>query len=137
MPTAMLSAHFTIGEFACKCGRWPACTITRPAAALVAALEAARAKHYPRGLVLLSGVRCVTHNKDVKGAPGSQHVKGRAVDFRDPTMTIKQAISCGFKGVGVVKIGGRWAVSHGDVRTGEVTVWQYPSRGPVPRGEWT
>ena len=56
-------------------------------------------------------------------------------------MTILQAIACGFTGIGVERHGSRWIVSHGDVRPlpqgADPIVWQYPSRGMVPRGEWT
>ena len=45
-----LSTHFSRGEFACKhCGK-----IVVPPTLMVAALEVARARHYPRGLTIRS-----------------------------------------------------------------------------------
>ena len=132
-----LSEHFALAEFACKCGRWPRCTRTRPLPALVAALETARARHYPTGLVIESGVRCAVHNATVGGAKRSRHVAGAAADLRVPRMRIREAIACGFVGIGVRRAGRQWIVSHVDIRSGPVVVWQYPSRAVVPESEWT
>jgi hypothetical protein len=101
-------------------------------------LELARTRHYQTGLVIESGVRCEPHNTGVGGAASSQHLRGRAADLKVPRMTIRQAIGCGFKGIGVRKVDGQWLVSHVDVRAVTLpVVWQYPGRGPVPKSQWT
>lgn len=132
-----LSDHFTVDEFACKCGRWPKCTLRRPSPRLISCLETARARHYPDGLVILSGVRCKTHNTAVGGAPQSQHVTGKAADLKTPRMKISEAIACGFTGIGVNRSPRGWVVSHVDVRAGSSpVVWEYPSRDVLPRSQW-
>jgi len=120
----MISEHFALNEFACKCGRWPTCTNARPVRVLLGLLERVRAAHYPQGLRILSGVRCVAHNRGVGGKPSSQHLVGRAADLQDPRMTIDQAKRLGAIGIGWDE--GSGLVSHLDVRPGPVTVWMYP-----------
>lgn len=120
----MISEHFALSEFACKCGRWPTCTHARPVPELLLLLEAARAMYYSDGLRVLSGVRCAAHNRGIGGAKSSQHLVGRAADLKDPRMTVSQAKRLGAKGIGWDE--GSGLVSHLDVRPGPVTVWMYP-----------
>lgn len=71
-----VSAHFTLPEFACNHCRWP-----RAHRGLLAGLEKYRAAHFTKsGLAIVSGYRCVAHNKAIGGAKGSQHIQGRAAD---------------------------------------------------------
>lgn len=71
-----VSAHFTLREFACPHCHWP-----RAHRTLVRGLERYRGAYSAGGLDIVSGYRCVQHNADIGGAPGSQHVKGRAADI--------------------------------------------------------
>lgn len=121
-----LSAHFTLAEFVCPCGRWPRCTNARPHPDLVRLLERIRAKHYPNGLVIASGVRCPQHNRGLGGASSSQHLVGKAADLRHPRMTVAQAQRLGAIGIGWEERSG--LVSHVDVRAKAAT-WMYAAGG--------
>lgn len=121
-----LSAHFTSEEFVCShCGRLPAQGVS---AALVAALEKARAAFYPRGLVIVSGYRCPVHNAAVGGKPASRHLVGDAADIR-PVMTVAQARALGFRGIGFTQATG--LVVHVDMRPAPAT-WSYDAQGRTP-----
>ncbi len=73
----MLDTHFERAEFACKCG----CGFDTVDAELLAILEDVR-KHFGKPITVTSGCRCVHHNKTVNGAKQSQHIVGRAADFK-------------------------------------------------------
>lgn len=90
-----LSAHFSFGEFRCRCGGYKDCRRIAGEGQkagegedrhvlrlLVARLENVRAFYYPSGLTIVSGYRCPEHNDDVDGAKESQHVYGAAADIR-------------------------------------------------------
>lgn len=74
---SLLSAHFQRSEFKCKCG----CGFDAVDVELLDVLEYLR-EHFNRPVVINSACRCQTHNRIVKGAPDSQHVKGKAADIR-------------------------------------------------------
>ncbi|HDS9358256.1 TPA: D-Ala-D-Ala carboxypeptidase family metallohydrolase [Enterobacter cancerogenus] len=71
-----LSEHFNRQEFACRCG----CGFDAISSELVTLLEAARA-HFNSPVRINCGCRCASHNADVGGAPGSQHLSGTAADI--------------------------------------------------------
>lgn len=72
----MISEHFTRKEFACKCGcGFAACDIE-----LVEVLEKVR-NHYHMPVIITSGCRCQSHNKNIGGKEKSYHLKGMAADF--------------------------------------------------------
>lgn len=109
-----LSAHFSKREFACRCcGVWAADPF------LIRVLENIRARS-GKPLRIVSGFRCVEHNKSVGGAPGSQHVTGKAADIDPGRATLAQARAAGAAGIGTR---GKWAV-HVDVRATPST-WSY------------
>ena len=86
-----LSPHFSIDEFKCKhCGRIKAHRET------LRSLERER-ELLGRAIVIVSGHRCEEHNRNVGGAPNSQHLFGTAVDKRTPLHTSREA---GFSGIG-------------------------------------
>lgn len=109
MPAAMLSRHFAVSEFSCRhCGKLPPGGVS---GALLAALEVARTRHFPDGLVIASGYRCAQHRLS-QATPSSRHTKGDAADI-PPVMTVQQAKACGFKGIGFNRAG---LVVHVDMR---------------------
>jgi len=120
-----LSPHFDLSEFACHhCGKTPSRSAVLP---LVAVLEKARARFYPRGLVIISGYRCPVHNAAVGGKPHSRHLVGDAADIA-PVMTLSQAQALGFRGVGVDVHG---HACHVDMRP-TPAVWHYDENGNTP-----
>lgn len=75
--------NFTRKEFACKCG----CGFNCIDYELLKVMEDIRVYFTDLigeqcYIVITSGNRCYTHNKDIGGAVGSQHVKGKACDFK-------------------------------------------------------
>ena len=71
-----ISAHFNRSEFACKCG----CGQDTVDAALIQKLEVVRLR-FNKPITITSGNRCVEYNKQIGGAPASQHLLGRAADI--------------------------------------------------------
>lgn len=70
-----LSDHFNLREFQCPC-----CHTVRIHPRLVRMLEGLREKWgFP--IVLTSGYRCVSHNREVGGVTGSLHILGQAADI--------------------------------------------------------
>lgn len=57
-------------------------------------------------LVITSGFRCLAHNREVGGVPGSPHTEGKAADigcsngFRRYEL-VSAAVRAGFTGIGV------------------------------------
>ena len=84
--------YFTREEFRCKCGGkycngFPA----EPQEGMVRALDAVRA-HFGKAIIPNSGVRCPTHNANVRGVSNSRHLSGKAVDFAVPGKTASQVL---------------------------------------------
>lgn len=80
----MLSTHFALSEFRCKCGK---CTYGQSRfdvdGRLIQHLEAVRT-HFGKPFSPNSGLRCPTYNRKIGGAPNSQHLFGRAADIAMP-----------------------------------------------------
>lgn len=72
-----ISQHFKRSEFACKCG----CGFDAVDAELAYVLEYVRF-YLQNPIIITSGNRCVKHNNAVGGSPKSQHLKGKAADFK-------------------------------------------------------
>jgi len=68
--------YFTVSDFTCKCG----CKEVLYTPRLVSKLDQIR-DHFQRDVVVTSGFRCETRNKEVGGVDGSLHVDGQAIDF--------------------------------------------------------
>lgn len=73
-------AYFERREFACKCGKCGGYPV-EPSWDLIDVLEKIRG-HFGAPVRINSGVRCITHNKNVGGATSSQHLYGTAADIR-------------------------------------------------------
>jgi len=73
----MLSKHFSREEFQCSCG----CGGDTVDYALVEVLEDVR-EYFNTPIVINSGYRCACHNADIGGSTNSQHIRGKAADFR-------------------------------------------------------
>ena len=69
--------NFTRDEFACGCG----CGFDEIDPLLVSTLQRLR-DEVQRPVIVNSGCRCKSHNATVKGAPQSQHMRGKAADIK-------------------------------------------------------
>jgi uncharacterized protein YcbK (DUF882 family) len=72
-----LSKNLSRSEFACKCG----CGHDTVDVALVRAIQDS-ADYFNARVFINSGTRCPEHNTAEGGSPGSQHILGRAADYR-------------------------------------------------------
>ena len=72
-----LSKNFSRYEFACSCG----CGGDTVDAELLTILESVR-QHYDLPVKITSAFRCAAHNYDVGGSTNSQHLVGKAADFK-------------------------------------------------------
>ena len=68
--------YFSREEFECKCG----CGSDTVDYELVRILDDVRA-YFNKPVLINSGTRCVSHNKNVGGSSSSQHLYGKACDF--------------------------------------------------------
>lgn len=71
-----LSEHFSRNELDCKCG----CGQDTVDHKLIDVLELVRL-HFGKPVIITSGNRCATYNKQVGAAPNSQHVTSKAADI--------------------------------------------------------
>ena len=72
-----LSANFKVKEFACKDGTDPVFVDTY----LVDVLQQLR-NHFKKSVVIVSGYRTPSYNKNCGGATYSQHLYGKAADVK-------------------------------------------------------
>ena len=71
-----ISKHFSREEFSCRCGcGWDTVDVE-----LITVLEDVRG-FFDSPIAINSGNRCPTHNIEVGGSRGSQHIFGKAADF--------------------------------------------------------
>lgn len=71
-----LSDHFSVNEFACRCG----CGFSSVSPKLIALLESIRS-NFNAPVNITSGCRCAAHNRAVGGVANSQHLQGTAADI--------------------------------------------------------
>jgi uncharacterized protein YcbK (DUF882 family) len=110
-----LSLNFSRSEFVCShCGRR-----VGPVVALVDVLQRLRTE-IGAPLVIVSGYRCVEHNRKVGGTRTSEHLRGRAADFRRGLVRPEQARAAGARGIGT-RAG--WVI-HVDMRTTAVRIFE-------------
>ncbi len=72
-----LSPHFNVKEFKCKCGANHEIKISEE---LIDKLEKLYSKLKCSKIIITSGYRCPTHDKNVGGSGNGQHTKGTASD---------------------------------------------------------
>ena len=117
-----LSAHFNVREFRCKCGKTHDTEINPN---LVTNLEKLYRVLDCSRIVVTSGYRCPTHDKNVGGNGTGQHTKGNAADIicygQDGSIISTKKVACkaqdiGFGGIG--NIDRTYTAIHVDVRTG-------------------
>lgn len=113
-----LSANFSRHEFACHCG----CGADFVNHDLVTALQLLRdALNKP--ILINSGIRCVTHNREVRGKPRSYHLIGKAADIHVAGISTSELYDFIDANADVFGIGGIGRYSkqgfvHVDVRSG-------------------
>ena len=73
--------YFTRQEFACKCGRYCNGYPEEMDSTAVKIADRAR-KHFGAPAIVVSGLRCQTHNAHVGGVANSRHMRGKAIDLR-------------------------------------------------------
>ena len=117
--------HFTLQEFACRCGKCGS-TGEEMSPNFLEVLERAR------GLAgvpfkITSGYRCPAHNRAVGGVAGSAHAKGQAVDIACINSRDRAEILLGLISQGVTRIGIAKDFIHADVDPDkpESAVWVY------------
>lgn len=91
-----LSANFSRAEFRCPDG----CGRDNVDPNLVLVMQRLR-NMLGSPLHVVSGVRCVRHNRRVGGIPNSEHLAGRAADIKRWQFRAVQALGAGAIGVGV------------------------------------
>lgn len=72
-----LSPHFYRDEFACKCG----CGFDAADVKLLEIVEKIRT-YFDKPLEILSGCRCLKHNRKIGSKDTSQHINGLAADIK-------------------------------------------------------
>lgn len=117
-----LSPHFNVKEFKCKCGGSHDILISDE---LVDKLEKLYAKLNCSKIIITSGYRCATYDKNVGGSGTGQHTKGNAADtccYGQDGQPISSKIVCcaaqdiGFSGI--ANITTAYQYTHVDVRSG-------------------
>ena len=117
-----LSAHFNISEFKCKCGGIHNIKIDTD---LISMLEKLFSKLNCSKIIVNSGYRCSTHDRNVGGNGYGQHTKGTAADVvlydKNGKIISTKIVSCvaqdlGFKGI--ANINSSYTAIHLDVRSG-------------------
>jgi len=143
-----ISEHFYDSEFRCRCG---GCEYRAPHQHLLDGLEMLRSIVGGRPVNITSGGRCPRHNRDVGGAPLSQHLTAilgiptppKAADVWVVNCTPRQVFNAALLvpqfaggGMGYYPFGG---FVHVDVRDGQAR-WAQVSRGgpmvAVPPGAY-
>lgn len=117
-----ITPHFNTHEFKCKCGKVHDTLISDE---LVSKLEELYAKLNCSKIIVTSGYRCVTHDKNVGGSGTGQHTKGTAADIccygQDGKPISSKVVCCTAQDLGfggIANISSEYIYTHVDVRTG-------------------
>ena len=117
-----LTTHFNVSEFRCKCG---GNHDTKLDSNLVQKLEQLFTTLNCSKIIVNSGYRCQTHDKNVGGNGNGQHTNGTAADIvcydKSGKKISSKKVCCvaqdtGFGGI--ANIDGTYTATHVDVRTG-------------------
>ena len=116
-----LTEHFNVSEFRCKCG---GTHDTKLDTALVEKLEQLFKVLDCSKIIVNSGYRCSTHDKNVGGSGVGQHVNGTAADIvcydKSGNRISSKLVSCAAQDIsfgGIANIDGTYTATHVDVRT--------------------
>lgn len=119
--TSMLTPHFNVSEFRCKCGGTHD-TILNPE--LPKKLESLYSTLKCSKIIVNSGCRCNTHDKAVGGTGRGEHVNGNAADIvcynESGNKISSKEVCCAAQDVGfggIANIDGTYTATHVDVRT--------------------
>lgn len=116
MNNIQISKNFKLREFQCKDGS----QLVKVDSQLLHKLQKLR-DLINRPIIIVSGYRTASHNKNVGGAKNSLHLQGKAADilvYEISSNTLaKQAEQVGFNGIGIYK-----SFLHVDVRN-KKTKW--------------
>lgn len=117
-----LTPHFNAHEFKCKCGQPHDFQL---ADELASKLEELHGKLNCSKIIVTSGFRCVTHDKNVGGSGTGQHTKGNAADIccygQDGNPISSKIVCCTAQDIGftgIANINESYQYTHVDVRTG-------------------
>lgn len=82
---------------------------------------------YGKPITIVSGYRCAKHNKEIRGSPQSDHLRGEAVDIRVRDKLSRElyrlrelAFKLEFNGIGIGK-----NHFHIGIRSGDSRSWNY------------
>ncbi|MCM1528506.1 MAG: D-Ala-D-Ala carboxypeptidase family metallohydrolase [Alistipes sp.] len=121
--TEKLSEHFGVGEMRCKCG---GTHDTKLDTALIEKLEKLRAALNCSKIIVNSGYRCPTHDKNVGGSGSGQHTKGTAADIvcynGNGGIISAKVVCCAAQDIGftgIANIDSSYTATHVDVRSGK------------------
>ena len=92
--------YFARDEFACKCGKYCDGYPAQMQRAAVELADEART-HFGKPGIVVSGLRCKTHNANVGGVENSQHMYGEAVDLKIQGVKAKNLLDYILKQPGV------------------------------------
>lgn len=120
------SGNFQLNEFASKDGANMSATVKANILNLIDQLEVIRAACGNKPITITSGYRSRKHNASVGGAKDSQHINGRAADFKVKGMTptkvfnvVEQLMDSGQITAGGIGLYKSWV--HYDTRGQKVT----------------
>lgn len=119
---SQLSPHFNVQEFKCKCGKEHEILLNTD---LVDKLEKLYSALNCSKIIVTSGYRCKTHDKNVGGSGTGQHTKGNAADIccydQDGQPISSKIVCCKAQDIGfggIANITADYQYTHVDVRTG-------------------
>lgn len=114
-----ISSHFSISEFKCKCG---GNHDTKVDSDLVSKLETLRTNLSCSKIVINSGYRCPTHDKNVGGSGSGPHCKGVAADIvcydQNGNKISSKKVCCAAQDIGfngIANIDKTYTATHVDV----------------------
>lgn len=120
--TTQLSPHFNAKEVRCKCSKEHETLISTE---LIENLEKLYEKLDCSKIIVTSGYRCTTHDKNVGGNGTGQHTKGNAADIccygQDGQPISSKTICCTAQDIGftgIANIDTSYQYTHVDVRSG-------------------